>query len=199
MKLILTGTPSQIEQLYKEKKIKSLGPDFSIDDQRALMLADQMTAIIIVDGKEVFWNPAKERDPRIKDNENGGKGAGKGGFRYSPYYHAKGIFLQNVVKKGIIRAIDMAHRQTFGKYDLNAFELSDPRLVEINAYLRAYVDQKFQHMNGRKQDFMNKIIDMGMFLVKEDPYYRARFLEMLRDMPRFDITDDEAENIQRWK
>jgi hypothetical protein len=61
------------------------------------------------------------------------------------------------------------------------------------------VSSKFEHHAPRKLDFMMKIIDVVMFLMKEDVYYRARFLQMFADMPRFGLTEHELDNIKRWR
>lgn len=197
MKLIFNTGPDEILELVNQKRIQPTNYNIPREEQHKLMLEDKLIAEDVVDGQTVRWNPAKDRDPRIKENGNGGNG--KGGFRFSPYYHEKGKFLQDVIKKGIIKAIDLAHSQIVGKYDKDAFVFEDPRLVELNAYFRSYLSQYFEHDVPRKITFMSQIVDIVMFLMKEDIYYRARFLDMFRDMPRFEITENETENIQRWR
>lgn len=197
MKLLFNVDPQTLKELINEDRIQPTNFNIPIEEQHKLMMEDKLLAEVELDGQVVRWNPAKEPDPRVKGNENGGNG--KGGFRFSPYYHDKGKFLQDVVKKGIIKTIDLAHGQIVGKYDKDAYALEDPRLVELNAYMRAYISQNFEHSLPRKLTFMTQILDIIMFLMKEDIYYRARFIDMFRGMPRFDITENEAENIQRWR
>lgn len=198
MKLIFNNlSPEQMKELITENRIQPTNFNIPREEQHKLMLEDKLIAEVELDGQVVRWNPAKDPDPRVMGNENGGNG--KGGFRFSPYYHDKGKFLQDVIKKGIIKTIDLAHSQIVGKYDKNAFVFEDPRLVELNAYFRSYLSQYFEHDVPRKITFMSQIVDIVMFLMKEDIYYRARFLDMFRDMPRFEITENETENIQRWR
>lgn len=197
MKLLFNVDPQTLKELINEDRIQPTNFNIPMEEQHKLMLEDKLLAEVEMDGQVVRWNPAKEPDPRVKGNENGGNG--KGGFRFSPYYHDKGKFLQDVIKKGIIKAIDLAHSQIVGKYDKDAYVLEDPRLVELNAYLRTYLSQNFEHSMPRKLKFMTQILDIVMFLMKEDIYYRARFLDMFYHMPRFEITETESENIQRWR
>lgn len=197
MKLIFNAGPDEILELVNQKRIQPTNFAIPREEQHKLMLEDKLFAEDIVDGVLVRWNPAKDRDPRIRDNENGGNG--KGGFRFSPYYHEKGKFLQDVIKKGILKAISLAHDQIVGKYDPDAFKLEDERLQNLNGYLRAYLSVNFEHDHPRKITFMSQIVDIVMFLMKEDIYYRARFLDMLKNMPRdYELTTEELENINKW-
>lgn len=196
-KIVLNVDQNGINELVVQGRI--IPQNFAIpqEEKQKLFLEGKMLFEDIVDGKVVRWNPATDRDPRIKENRNAGT---KGGFRFSPFYHEKGIYLQNVIKTGIIKAIELAHDQIVGKYDPEAYRLEDPRLVKLNAYFRAYVSEKFEHSMPRKLKFMTQILDIVMFLMKEDIYYRSRFLEMLKNMPHdYELEPEELENIQRWR
>lgn len=169
------------------------------DQNIPLMMENYLLFEDTFEGNVIRWNPAKDRDPRVKANENAG---GKSGFRFSPFYHEKGQFLQKVVKKGIIKTIDMVHGQIIRGYDKDAYVFDDPRLAELNVYFSSYISHNFcnlERTNTRKLEFMMKIKDIVMFLMKEDIYYRARFLDMFSGLPRFEITIDESDNIQRWR
>lgn len=197
MKLIFNAGPEEILELVNQKRIQPTNYNIPREEQHKLMLEDKLIAEDVVDGQVVRWNPAKDRDPRIKGNGNAGNG--KGGFRFSPYYHDKGRFLQDVIKKGIIKAIELAHDQIVGKYDPEAYALEDERLVNLNGYYRAYLSGNFEHQAPRKITFMTQTLDILMFLMKEDIYYRARFLDMLKNMPRdYELTTEEIENINKW-
>jgi hypothetical protein len=197
MKLIFNAGPEEILELVNQKRIQPTNYNIPREEQHKLMLEDKLIAEDVVDGQVVRWNPAKDRDPRVKENSNGGNG--KGGFRFSPYYHDKGKLLQDVIKKGIIKAIELAHDQIVGKYDPEAYALEDERLVNLNGYYRAYLSGNFEHQAPRKITFMTQTLDILMFLMKEDIYYRARFLDMLKNMPRdYELTTEEIENIAKW-
>ena len=197
MKLVFNVDQDGVIELVTQKRIQPVNFNIPKEEQHKLMMEDKLFAEDVVDGQVVRWNPAKDRDPRIKENGNGGNG--KGGFRFSPYYHEKGKFLQDVIKKGIIKAIELAHDQIVGRYDQDAYELQDERLCELNAYMRAYLSYNFEHQAPRKITFMSQIVDIVMFLMKEDIYYRARFLDMWKNMPRdYELTQEELENINKW-
>ena len=197
MKLVFNVDSDGVLDLVVQKRIQPVNFNIPREEQHKLMMEDKLFAEDVVDGQVVRWNPAKDRDPRIKENGNGG--SGEGGFRFSPYYHDKGKFLQDVIKKGILKTIEVAHDQIVGRYDPDAYKLQDERLCELNAYMRAYLSANFEHDNPRKITFMSHIVDIIMFLMKEDIYYRARFLEMWKNMPRdYELTQEELENINKW-
>jgi hypothetical protein len=197
MKLVFNVDSDGLLELVAKKRIQPMNFNIPREEQHKLMMENKLFAEDVVDGQVVRWNPAKDRDPRIKENENAGNG--KGGFRFSPYYHEKGKFLQDVIKKGIIKAIEVAHDQIVGRYDPEAYKLDDGRLRELNAYMRAYLSYNFEHQAPRKITFMSQILDIVMFLMKEDIYYRARFLDMWKNMPRdYELTQEELENINKW-
>jgi hypothetical protein len=193
MQLIINATPEEQADLMKQGRIVAAGFNIPNDQKLKLMQEDKLLASEMIDGKEVRWNPAKDRDPRIKENES------STGFRFSPYFHDKGIFLQQVIKRGITKAIAVAHSQIVGKYDSDAFRFDDTRLQELSGYMRAYISENFSHDSPYKITFMSHILDIVLFLMKEDIYYRARFLDMWKHMPReYELTEEERRNIQEW-
>lgn len=196
MRLIFNTDENGLKELVNEDRIQPTDYYIPIEEKHKLMLEGKLLAEVEVDGQAVRWNPATEPDPRVKQNENGGKGTG--GFRFSPYFHEKGIYLQKVIKSGIIKSIALAHSQIVGKYDKDAFKFDDPRLQELNGYLRAYLSSNFAHDAPRKITFMSQIVDIVMFLMKEDIYYRARFLNLFNELPTFELNQQEFENIERW-
>ncbi|MDP2217398.1 MAG: hypothetical protein Q8J68_08940 [Methanolobus sp.] len=193
MQYIINADPKEQAELIRKGRILATGFNIPDDEVAKLMQEDKLLAADVVDGREIRWNPAKDRDPRIKENES------SKGFRFCPYFHENGRFLQSVVKRGIIKAIETAHSQIVGKYDPEAFGFDDLRLQEISGYLRSYTSQNFSHEAPRKITFMSQILDIVLFLMKEDIYYRARFLDMCKHMPRdYELTEEERRNIQQW-
>lgn len=198
IRTVLNVDQEGLNALIQNGSIIDVGTGFQVIQSKQMQLME--TGILLfedtIDGELVRWNPAKERDPRVKGNENAGEHSG---FRWSPFYSAAGKYLQEFIKPTIIKTIALIHKQIVGKYDPHAYELSDPRLVEMNTYIRSYISTNFQHSMPRKLTFMMQIVDIIMHLMKEDVYYRARFLDLFNNMPRFEITENESNNIQRWR
>lgn len=186
--LLITAEGEDLSELIFSGRVKALEYNMSVELKHQLLLEGKMIAIIEVDGQQVRWNPATEPDPRIKGNENGGGRRGKGGFRFSPYFHKKGIFLQDVAKLGMIKAIDTAHRQIVQGYDPEAYVYEDPRLLDLSAFFRYFIAEKFGD-DARKLKFMYQLADIILFLMKEDVYYRARFFSLFKDIPRHELTE----------
>lgn len=198
---VLNVDQAGLDTLLQLGRVQAVEGGYAIpEDQKIpLMMEGYVLFEDTVDGQVLRWNPAVDRDPRIPKNENAG---GKTGFRFSPFYHEKGQYLQNVVKKGIIKTIDVIHSQITKGYDVDAYKFDDPRLAELNVYFSYYISNNFCNLektNTRKLDFMVKIKDIIMFLMKEDIYYRARFFELFSNLPRFELNQDEINNIQRWR
>lgn len=201
VRTVLNVDSDGLNGLLQSGRVIAVEGGYAIPDEHRtqLMLDNILMFEDVVDGKTIRWNPALERDPRVKNNENAG---GKSGFRFSPFYHAKGLFLQNVIKKSIIKTIDTIHSQITKGYDVDAYVFDDPRLTQLNIYLSVYLSENFCNLektNTRKLDFMMKIKDIVMFLMKEDIYYRARFFELFSNLPRFELNQDEIDNITRWR
>ena len=144
--------------------------------------------------KADFWNYETSANPQYEDNNET-----RLGFKYNPYWHVKGKFFQGIVKTAIRRAIDFAHAGIIKHYDREAFAYDDPRLKSIDEYCKRYIDQNFQDAYPYKADFLTKIIDIILFLMKEDIYYCSRWLDLINNLPReHKLTKEEKENISRW-
>ena len=144
--------------------------------------------------KGEFWNWETEMNPKYKDNNKTSVG-----FRYNPYHHVKGKFMQGVIKTAIKSAINFAHAQILKHYDSKAFVYDDERLKKIDKYCKQYIDTNFQDSYPYKSDFMIKVIDIFLFLAKEDIYYTGRWLDMINGLPRgHRLTEKEKANIARW-
>lgn len=154
-------------------------------------LSLQQLQDIIKKGK--IWNSAKDRNPRYPDGDN----RSRTGFLYNPYFHDKGKLLQTLIKPAILASIDMIHKAIVMKYDQEAYIYDDPRLQTFNAYFRAYIKYNFRHTEYKTQ-FMNKVLDIILFLMKEDSYYRSRFFDMLNQVPKAELTQDELDNINEF-
>jgi len=118
------------------------------------------------------------------------------GFTYAANEHPLGELLSGIKAKILIESINAAHRLILKGYDMDAYVYDDPRLKAQNEHFRNYIKTNFQHA-GYKIEFMNKLVDIIMFLRKEDIYY-VRIFDMLETMPRFGLTDEEQSNIDRW-
>lgn len=156
----------------------------------------ELAARLAADGKRLqICDMSKDRHPAYPDGNN----ESRSGFTYNPYYHPKGKFFQNIVKKALLKCIDWAHTAIVKGYDMDAYKYDDPRLQAINTYMRGYIGTNFIESKPYKFDFMNKMVDIFMFMCKEDIYYRARILDMFKNMPHdYELTQLEIENINRW-
>jgi len=156
----------------------------------------QLQSIVQQNGAEIsFWNPATQRHPAYPEGDN----RSRAGFTYHPS-HPRGRFFQGIIKKAILRAIDFAHHSIIKHYDPDGFVYDDERLKRLDSFLKQYIAENFQHAYPYKSDFMQKVIDIILFLMKEDVYYRARFLDIISKLSSFDFELDqlEKENIERW-
>lgn len=158
-------------------------------------------------GKVKIWDTEKQPHPLWhKNNKN------RVGFLYHPYNHVKGRFLQLTIKPALLAAIDMAHKG-FVDYDKDAYVYEDPTLFRLNQELTAGIIDLFEdklereswepsgQVGGtlRKQDFLLKVKDICLFLMKEDIYYRPRFIELMRRiapvLDEWEPSEAELKNI----
>lgn len=159
---------------------------------------DELGEIVKKEGAQLsFWNREKDRHPAYPENDN----RSRTGFLFDPYRHEKGKFFQHVTKKAILRAIYFAHKAMTKHYDKDAYVYDDPRLNALNDFLHAYMDTHFA--DEYTHDFMPKVVDIILGLMKEDIRYRARFLDLLTELGKmypdgFQLTENEKDNIKRW-
>lgn len=151
------------------------------------------------DGEVFFnYNPAKEPNPHAVGTHS------RVGFLFNPYYHPLGKFLQGKVKGSIIKTIDFVHSSIL-RYDSEAYTYSDERLQAL--YKTGYdcitnlFDSKEDPEPFRKPAFMLKLLDICLFLMKEDIYYRYRFIELMKQFGRtaenLKPTREELANLMR--
>lgn len=155
-----------------------------------LMIEDFQRKVAEEGGKAEFWNYETGRNPEYK------RGESQLGFPYNPYFHIKGKYFQGVIKIAIRKAIDFAHSGILKQFDKDGYVFDDERLKAIDEYCRGYIAKNFP--DPYKVDFMTKVIDIILFLMKVDIFYRARFLDMIKNLPRnHELTKEEEENIKR--
>lgn len=109
----------------------------------------------------------------------------------------KGKIFQNIMKPAIIAMIHKIHAWILKTWDKDAFVYDDPRMQYLDEMMHEYIEADFDHTD-RKLDYMHKAIDIGLFLVKEDIYYRARLFPMLNKLPIFEISTQEAHNLETF-
>lgn len=123
-------------------------------------------------------------------------------FTYNIWHHPKGVWLQNFMKPLAIKIIDMIHRRIRGQYDIDAYRFDDVRLQSIRMYMDEFTKKNFVTTdcgNRRISKPAMQLIDIGLFLLKEDIYYRARFFKLMRELG-FEIllSDVEKSNLEKW-
>lgn len=144
--------------------------------------------------KAEFWNWETDANPKYKDNNKTSVG-----FRFNPYHHVKGKFMQEIIKTAIKSAINFAHAQIIKHYDRDAFMYDDERLKKIDEYCKRYIGKNFQDSYPYKSDFMGKIIDIILFIMREDIYYTSRWLDLINGLPRgHELTEQEKANIKKY-
>lgn len=203
MQLYFNMSAEQLEKEIEAGRIErtETGYEVSIANRAELFEEKKLIAVVVVDGEPVEWNPALDPDPRIKGNENRGEGAG---FLFSPYFHKKGLFFQNVIKKGITKTINLTYNQILRFYDKDAFVFEDPRLKTLRNFCKTYVATYYaEEARGGtgiiKLTFMYQFFDIMLFLMKEDIFYRPRFFEFLNNVPRgWDLSEAEIKNLEEF-
>ena len=104
---------------------------------------------------------------------------------------------QRVLKPAIITTINKMHKWICGDWDKDAFVYDDPRMQVLDDNLHGYIDEYF-NQESRKLNFMHKIVDICLFIMKEDIYYSARAFDMANKLPFFILTPSETENIETF-
>lgn len=146
-----------------------------------------------------YWNPVSEPHPHAKDNNKSRKG-----FLYNCNTHLKGMIYQGVVKKTIIAMLNMAHSDWLEKYDKDAFVYDDPTLIELDLFLKGYVDNHTpDNASYKKYDMklFGKAIDLVLGHAKED----IKFMVLLKDMINtfcgkiiYPLTYEEQNHLDIW-
>lgn len=156
-----------------------------------------------VNGKTVMWNQATDRNPATVGNNQS-----RTGFIHNPYFSAMGRFFQNTIKKGIWSVIHRIHDKEILRYDETAYTYDDPRLQNLDRIIKAAI---CQHINdndfARKQKLATDVVDIVLFLCKEDIFYRRSLLKICQDLgdavqarpDLFELTSMEQYNYDRFR
>ena len=144
--------------------------------------------------KADFWNYEQTSNPKYEGNNKT-----RIGFKYNPYHHVKGKFMQGITKTAVKSAINFAHAYILKHYDREAFVYDDARLKKIDEYCKEFININFQNAYPYKKDFMDKIVNIILFFAKEDIFYTSRWLKMINGLPQgHKLTKEEEENIRKW-
>jgi hypothetical protein len=111
IRTVLNVDQNGLAELLNNGSLLKVDNGFAINKEKELQLMQEDIILFedTIDDKVIRWNPAKDPDPRVSGNKNRGEGSG---FKFSPFYHTKGIFLQRVVKPGIVKVISLVHGST---------------------------------------------------------------------------------------
>jgi len=88
------------------------------------------------------------------------------------------------------------------QYDNEAYIFDDERLKRIKTFFYNEGDKYFSYHQKDNRLHYRQGIDIMLFFMKEDIYYRARFLEIMNNadqLGKFELDEIEKENIRRWK
>lgn len=121
-----------------------------------------------------FWNPVTEPHPATIGNN-----LSRIGSKYDFNNHPKGKYLQNVIKKVFLAAIGTGHSLWQKKYDKDCFKYDDPRLAQLDDYLKNHIKETVSEGIGYKDVFMLQMVDLSLGMMKEDIYYRAVIFDFI--------------------
>lgn len=126
-------------------------------------------------------------------NPSSVKNYSRADFTYNYWHTWQGRFFSGVIKPAM-RAVLKNLKSMIIYYDKDAFVFDDPRLQII----RDKVSQNFKRVNY-DEDFKTAV-DISLFILKEDIYYRAGMMQIINDIKDKDytLTDTEIENLKRW-
>jgi len=147
----------------------------------------------------IFWNPDTDTRPGLNGNNKS-----RVGFLKDCNFNLAGAYLQGVIKKAILAAINMAHRDWRNQYDKDAFVYEDPYLIYLDAFLKKYIDEHIPEKASYReyhQDLFNKVIDLALGLQKEDVLYRVMGKDILNTLAGkvlFPLTPEEQEHFDLW-
>lgn len=134
------------------------------------------------------------------------------------YYAQNENGLKRLQKNKLFKtSVDFAHKGIL-RYDSEAFIFDDARLQEISKCIKSYTNV---HIDN--PEYLLKVVDIIVFLMKEDIYYRPRWIKILQDIDstvqiippnknpivlvlkwlcitcrEFELTPIEIANIQEW-
>ena len=161
----------------------------------------QIINLRMPDGTIRRWDMANEPKPDSVGNQS------RNGFLYNCYTHPMGKFFQETIKKGLEAVIRRIHDKEIPRYDKHAYEYDDPRLQAINELLKGMMVKHIDDNDtARKHQVFGDFIDVIMFMMKEDVFYRARVIKSLEDLAiayqsapdLFTLTQEEAYNYHKF-
>lgn len=142
-----------------------------------------------IGGEASFWDWELDKNPNYTPEES------KIGFTWNPNHNKKGIFMQNITKRVLIKMCDFIYNSIL-KYDKDAFGFSDPRLVSLKDYAEKYLINNL--VVEHKKNLIRKLVNIVLFVLKEDVYYRVVALKMINEAPHnFGITNEEMSFFNR--
>ena len=147
--------------------------------------------------KKIFVIPPDQidtmRHPEYPEGDNRSRNA----FMWN-LASKQGKVFQRVVKPAIIKTIGMIHSWILKSWDPEGYIYDDPRMKHLDENLHGFISEYYNHQE-RKLNFMHQAIDIGLFILKEDIYYRGRILHMLNQLPIFEITPAEIVNMKTFR
>ena len=175
------GLPYKVQKAFEKYKAKEIS-------------LDELQRIGTENGIQIAgWDIHKQRDPDYPVGNNNSRNK----FTWHTQ-SIKGVAFQTVVKPAIIAIIGKVHAWVLKRWDPEGFAYDDVRLQCLDKALHEYVDVNYSH-EDRKVTFMSQLVDIGLFLWKEDIYYRTRAFDMSNKMPLFILTPQEQLNVGTCK
>ena len=132
------------------------------------------------------------------------------------YYAKDECAIKSLQKNKLFqKSVEYAYKGIL-KYDSEAFVYDDIRLQKISTYLNKNISALWDDNLT-----FQRVVNIIVFLMKEDIYYRPRFIQILQDLQKdnrypdgsevslvfaglcevvkdFELTDAELANIERW-
>lgn len=131
------------------------------------------------DGTIRQWDMATEPKPDSIGNDS------RCGFLWNCYHSSMGRFFQNTIKHGITSVLSRIHDKEIPRYDSQAYTYDDPRLRNLERILKESFARHVTDQDcARKQEIINQAIDIVLFMMKEDIFYRGRVFAELQDLGR---------------
>lgn len=131
--------------------------------------SDKVQSVILNSQPHDWIDPARvERNPNYPKGDNSTRQAG---FTHNPR-HYKGQYFQKFLKPAITKLIDMVHGGLKRIYDPDIYKFDDSRLQDIDAFTKDFIYNNFAD-DPAKIDRMNKIADIILGIMKEDPFYSS--------------------------
>lgn len=154
------------------------------------------------DGSTKLWDMANEPKPDSIGNDS------RNGFLYNCYHHSLGRFFQETIKNSIVAVIRRIHDKEIPRYDKQAYVYDDPRLQELDRILKSAITALIRDDDcERKREILFMLVDICMFMLKEDIFYRPRILKgsiavakeiLANEKILTSVTGPEAYNLARF-